>query len=226
MEQLELNVEERSVLGSAQARRMRKEGMVPAVVYSDGTSAQSLMISAHEFMMAARGKKRGQVFKFKSRNNGLDGSLVLVKDVQIEPLKSRVLHVDFLAVHEGQQIHVKVPMVLSGEPAAVKEGRGMLIQSAYEIEVTCALTAIPEQIILDISGLEEGDALHANEIALPAGAFLYSNMEAVIVSVIAADQSKEEEADKPAAEAAATPAAAKPAAGKAAPKPAGKSGDK
>ena len=101
----------------------------------------------------------------------------------------------------------------------------MLIQNAYEIEVTCLLTAIPEQIVLDISGLEEGDALHANDIVLPAGAFLYSNPEAVIVSVIPAEQIKEEE---PEPVVAAVEAAAAPAAGKAAPaaKPAGKSGDK
>lgn len=184
MEYVELTIQERKAVGSNNMRRLRATGSVPAVVYGAGREALVAQLDTHEFTMAARGKNHGQIFKFKSETAGLNGTLALVKEIHIEPKKERLLHVDFLAVNEDQQVHVKVPLVIFGEPSMVKEGRGTVNQQTYELEIKCVMRNIPSELRLDVSGLDVGDSLHASDVPLPEGAELYVNDDLVIVSAL------------------------------------------
>ncbi len=205
----ELSVELRQDLGSGAVQRLRKAGYVPAVVYADGNEAKAISVSTQEFMLLGRRSVPTQLFKFKSSDSSLDGQIALVKEVQTEPLKGALLHLDFLAISEGHRINVEIPLKLIGEVAAVKEGRAMVNQSAYEIEVECLPSEIPEQIIVEIGHMREGQSIHAAQLTLPPGAVLRSNPELTVVSIVVAK--KEETAAAPAVEGAEAETQAAPA---------------
>ena len=183
MERLELNVESRSVQGGTQVKRLRESGRVPGVVYSGGKEALAIDLDEHDFIQTVKGRPRAQLYSFKSSNSALDGLLGLIKEVQTEPLKDKILHVDFLSIEKGQSFVVRVPVKIVGEPAAVKEGRGILNQGAYELELECLAEAVPGELEIDVSGLDEGELVHAEAVPLPEGAVLKSNKDLVVVNV-------------------------------------------
>src|SRR5262249_34105776 len=129
------------------------------------------------------------------------------KSVQMEPVKEKVLHVDFLSVHEGHRITVTVPIELTGEAEAVKLGLMILNQTLYEAELECLPTEIPDSLVVDISNLTPGHTIHAREIPLPENARLKSDADLTVVTLL--ERSEEEVAPAPvAAEAAAAEGAA------------------
>lgn len=207
MAYVELTVESRTESGSVMVNRLRRSGYIPAVVYSGGSEAQSIMVEAHSFVLLGKRHAHTQLFKFKSSNAALDGKLALVKDVQTEPLKDKVLHVDFMGVEEGHRITVEVPLELVGECAAVKEGRVLLNQTTYELELDCLPGEIPTAVKVDISSLHEGITIHASDLQLPEGVVLKSSPTLAIVSTVS--PKAEEAAAAAPAEGAAAPAAEK-----------------
>ena len=211
MEERFLTVEPRSELGGANARRSRRAGMVPAVMYSEGKDAVSVRLNDREYHLAVRGCKPTQIFKLKSEEGSLNGQMVLIKDVQIQAVSGNLLHVDLLKISAGHRLVVTVALELTGECAAVKENRAFLNQNEYEIEVECLPAAIPEVLRIDISSLKEGGSLHASDIPLPEGVRLKSAENLTVVSAISMAKKAAEDAAAEAAAAAATTAAATPA---------------
>ena len=207
MEEKFLTVEMRSEFGGPASRRTRREGVVPAVMYSEGKEAVSLRLNDREYHLAVRGCKPTQIFKLKSEDSSLNGQMVLIKDVQIQAVSGNLLHVDFLKVSAGHRLVVTVALEIFGECAAVKENRAFLNQNEYEIEVECLPIAIPEVLRLDISSLKEGGSLHASDIPLPEGVRLKSAENLTVVSAISMAKKAAEDAAADAAAAAATPAA-------------------
>ncbi len=225
MQAREIQVEERKEQGSGAARRLRLAGSIPAVVYSDSLPATSIVLNDHGYQLAVRGAGSTQLFKFTSSNSALNGLTTLIKDVQVEPIKGKILHVDFIALSAGHTLTVTVPVEIVGENLAVREMRATLNQTEYQIDVECLPDAIPTKLTIDVSSLEEGDSLHASDIVLPAGVKLRSIKGLTIVSAISKKAADAVAAAQEAAAAAAQPAKAAPAAApaaKAAAKPAAK----
>lgn len=220
----EISVELRTSVGSSQSRKLRGQSRVPGVVYSGGSDSRLVSFDAREFTKLAKGARPAKIFKFKSENKDLNGTLAFVKEVQIEPLKETLVHVDFLSIREGEPVSVRIPLTTSGDSAAVREGRAILNQVSYEIEVECPPNAIPDVVDVDYSTIQEGASVLAKDLALPAGSKLKSSPHQVVITMFSTKKAKaEEEAAKAAtpAVAAATPAA-KPAAAGAKPAPAKK----
>ncbi len=184
MDLIELEVVSRSAIGSGAAGRLRRANMIPGVVYGEGKPAVMLAIDGMVYGKKVAGHPASQLFRLTSSDSALNGLLTLVKDVQIEALKSRVLHVDLLSVTEGKTIHVTVPLTLLGEPVSVKHGETILNQTLWEIDIECLPTAIPDEIRIDVSGLNEGDAIHASDLTLPEGVKLLTEPELAVLSVI------------------------------------------
>lgn len=208
METLNLNVESRTETGKGAMKRLRSSGLIPGVVYSEGKEAHPVSLVEREYLRVVEGKSSTQLFEFTSNVEALKGVLVLVKDVQREPIKDKIVHVDFLSLHAGHRVTLTVHIEFVGESQAVKQGAAILNISAHEIEIECLPREIPEKVIVDISKLAVGDSVHASDIALPEGVVLKSDPKLNIVSAI---EPKEEEV-KPVVEAAAAPvAAAEPA---------------
>lgn len=204
MEAIELEVEARDLLGSSNAGRIRREGKIPAVVYSHGSEAQALTVNAHAFSQIMARASRSQLFSLKSSEKTLNGSWALLKEISIEPLKDQVLHIDLLAVKEGEQIVVTVPLEMTGESAPVKAGEALLNQVISEVKIKCVVTAIPRSLIMDISTLDKGHSLHVSDIQVPAGVVILADAADTVVTII--ERAEEEAASVVAA--VATPDAA------------------
>lgn len=215
-----LEIEDRTGLGKANVRRLRKTGAIPAVVYSDGKDAKSLSLNQYKFELAVRGAKPTQIYKFQGKGSSLNDVMAIIKSVQVEPVKGQMLHVDFVSISEDHELTVSVPLEIFGESAAIKENRAFLFQAVYEVEVECLPKNIPEVVKINISNLKEGGSLPASSVELPMGVKLKSQPTLTVVTAISKKALEEEQAKAmatataaPAAAAAAAPGAAAPAAG-------------
>ncbi|HLL54559.1 MAG TPA: 50S ribosomal protein L25, partial [Myxococcaceae bacterium] len=162
-----LEAQTRDNSGKGVARRLRAKGLVPAVVY--GSHLEKPLHCAVDPVMVK--KAIATPHKFNTliglKVNGAE-SLVLLKDYQQDPLTREVLHVDFVAVREGQPVKVKVPLVLVGKAEGVLEG-GILSQPRRELEVYALPNAIPEKIEVDVTTMKIAQAMHINDVKLPEG---------------------------------------------------------
>ena len=147
----EISVQSRASLGSSNSTKLRRDKRLPAVVYSAGAEAISISVDTREFSNAARGAKLATIFKFKSEDSELNGQIAFVKEIQKEPIKDRLLHIDFLKIKAGEAVNVKIPVTVSGDPVAIREGRAKQSQSTYELEISCLPSAIPDSVNVDIS---------------------------------------------------------------------------
>lgn len=198
---LELNAETRKRSGSSSVRRMRKEGLVPAVVYGRKTENANIKVDA---------KTVGSILKDSASDNILvnlqiDGAktqLALIQKVQHDHLKGGILHIDFHAVDQSESIHAQVPIELIGEAEGVKAG-GQLDIMLHNIEVFCLPKDLPEKITFDISGVGMNQGVHVRDLALPAGVSVHLDGDVLILSI-----AEPRVADAEAAPGAAAPAAA------------------
>jgi large subunit ribosomal protein L25 len=204
--------EPRSEFGKGPARRERRAGRVPAVLYGHGTDARHVSLPGHDVLLALRTPN------VLIRLDGLPGGseLALPKAVQRDAIKGNVEHVDLLLVRRGEKVTVDVPVVVTGEVAP----GGLLDQPLVQISVEAEATHIPPAIEVDIEGMEVGGALTAAQLTLPEGVTLAEEPDILVLHVIAAPTAEQIEAEigeaAPAAPEAA-PAAPPPAEGQAEP---------
>ena len=184
MEAIELALEERVEKGTAAGDRLRRAGKVPAVVYEGGNSNFPVVLAESDYRRSVSGKSAGQLYKIISSSKSLSGRLALVKDLQIEPIKGQIQHLDFLAVDENKPIKVFVALEMSGECAAVKLGEGILNVSVHELEVECLPTKIPSSLHVDVSKATLLHAIHVKDLVLPEGTKMVSDPDISIVSVM------------------------------------------
>ena len=188
--------------GKNEARRLRRAGQLPAVVYG-GESAEGVSVSVDP-------KALLKIFHSESGVNTLialsvDGgqaSQVLVKEFQIDPISHELLHVDFYKLAMDKALTVTVPVVLHGEPVGVKQQGGLVDFIHREVQVECMPTEIPEHIDVDISDLEIGDGVRLRDVSSGVTWSPVSDAETLFVHVIA-PKVEEEEVEEEAAEGAA-----------------------
>lgn len=223
MDILNLEVERRTGKGKGAARRLRRNGQVPAVVYGIREPA-SLAVSPKELERVLATRAGANVIvQLNVAGDARGERPVLIKDLQRDPMKGRILHADFLEIRMDRKIGVSVPIVLRGEAPGIKQG-GVLSQLLRELEVECLPIAIPEEIAVDVSGVNLNGVVHVRDIALPEGVDLMTDPEEPILTVAAPqEEEKPVEEAAPVAEEGAAPADAAAAAGDAAKGDAGKS---
>ncbi len=172
-----LLTEIRDTFGKGVARKIRAQGKIPAVIYGHGTEPQHVTLPGHETALILR--KSNQVLELDIQGKT---QLALVKDVQKDPVRQIIEHIDLIVVRKGEKVTVDVPVHLEGEAApgtSVNHGSNTL---SLEVEAT----HIPESLIISIEGLEEGAHILAGEVALPAGATLITDPETLVVGITAA----------------------------------------
>jgi large subunit ribosomal protein L25 len=212
-----LQIEPKQGLGSSVSRRIRSEGLIPAVLYQRGEQSVPAVLNSREFIKIAAQAKTSQVFRSKSSVGELNDRSLLVKEVQRDFIKGSVLHVDFQLLRDDEEIIVEIPLTFVGEALGVKIDNGILTYVAHEIEISCLPKLIPDKIDINIAELRLGESIHGRDIVLPKGVKLVGNPDNTIVSIVASrpDDSAAPAASTDATAAAATPAAAAPAADKA-----------
>jgi large subunit ribosomal protein L25 len=213
VENFTIEVSERPAIGKSSANRCRKEGFIPAVTYHKAEKPLAVQVPLKEFTALASKARRSQVFTFKSSVASLNGKSAIVKEIQQDYLKGRVIHVDFQTLKDDEEITVDVPVKLVGEAPGVKNQGGVLAVVTHEISVSCLPKYIPSAVTVDISSLGLGQSIHAEQLNLGEGVTLADDPSETIVSVVATRA--EEEAKPAAAEAAPAAAAAAKAPAKA-----------
>jgi large subunit ribosomal protein L25 len=211
MDFVKVTVEVRSRTGKGGARKVRAAGKVPGVLY--GRNGEPVVVTCVErelLQSLDKEKKRNTVLKLSIVDGGKTEEVTaMVRDAQIDPLSRRLEHVDFLRVDLNEEVHVTVPLVLTGKAIGTQNG-GQLHQSLHVVQVAAKPAAIPSKLEVDVTALEIGDALHVSDLKLGAGVRVLLDAREALASVVAP------KAEKAEAEAAAPVEGAVPAEGAAA----------
>src|SRR5687767_255113 len=194
--EFKIRAKQRDGRGKNDARRVRREGMVPVTVYGGGAETLAAVAPASELAAILRSES-GRNTIFTIEVDGFGEVEVMFHDRQIDPVKGRLIHADLTRLVKGQKIEVTVPLHLVGEPYGVKEKQGVLEQIIREIEIRCEPREIPDSIDVDVSGLDVHDTLHVSDIKVGDAIEILTDQEQVIATVGIV---KEEEAPAPAAE--------------------------
>jgi large subunit ribosomal protein L25 len=172
-------VETRTEFGKGAARRTRRAGKIPAVLYGHGTDPQHLALPALEFARVVREQGRNAVLTL---DIGGTPQLALTKTVVTHPIRPYIEHVDLLVIRRGEKVVVEVSVHVTGEAA-----NGTLVtQDLNTIEVEADVSRIPEYLEVSVEGIEAGTQVLAGSITLPAGTTLRTDPEALVVNVVPA----------------------------------------
>ncbi|MGO1545426.1 MAG: 50S ribosomal protein L25/general stress protein Ctc [Gulosibacter sp.] len=189
-----LSVEKRTSFGKGAARKIRATDRIPAVLYGHGSEPEHIILPGHQTMLLLR------------RANALieldiEGTkqLSLVKDVQRDPVRQIIEHVDLILVRKGEQVEVEVPGLVVGEPYPGT----IVVQDAVTIAVLADATNIPENIEVDVEGLEAGASIAIQDVKLPEGSTLPDAEAEIVLLSIMEPQEEPEETDEEGAEGAA-----------------------
>ncbi len=167
MQQRELEVLLRTAKGKGAAHRIRREGKIPAVLYGRGMQTYPLALNPKELeKILTSGARENTLIELKLAGAGsekIGHKVVMLKDLQVHPIKRTYLHADFCAVAMDEKIEIEVPIRLSGKAEGTKTG-GILQQPQREVRVRCLPSDIPEFIEVDVSALKIGDSLHVKDI--------------------------------------------------------------
>jgi len=209
--------------GSGALNSLRREGLIPAVVYGKTQPSFNVRLNRKEVETVLHRTAAEQILVNLTIEDLGETKLALIQSVQHNPLTGTITHLDFHAVREDEIIHASVPLELMGEAAGVKAG-GLLEHLFHMLEIKCLPKDLPESIQADVSGLELNASLHIRDLKLPEGVKLIAD-PGVIVAMVSEPKVVVEAvavAAEPAAAADAKGAAAKPGDAKAAAAPAGK----
>lgn len=187
MSEVKISAEARTEFGKGAARRTRREGKVPGVLYGHGTEPVHLSLPGHDLMMAL--KTSNVLLTLDIEGKGQE--LAIPKAVQRDPLKGFLEHVDLLLVKRGETVTVEIPVQTEGELAP---GGNLLEHVLNALPVEAEATHIPESLTVSVAGLEAGASVQAKDITLPNGVSLAVDGDTVVLQVLAA------QAEEPAAE--------------------------
>ncbi|MHA7986000.1 50S ribosomal protein L25/general stress protein Ctc [Rathayibacter sp. CAU 1779] len=179
--------ETRDQFGKGAARKIRAAGKIPAVLYGHGTDPQHVTLPAHQLGLILR--KANAVLELDIAGKS---QLALVKDVQKDPVHQIIEHIDLIIVRRGEKVQVEVPVHIEGESFSGT----IVVQDLATVSLEAEATHIPERIVVDVEGLEEGTHITAADLKLPSGAILLGDPEALVVAIALPAAPVEEETEE------------------------------
>ena len=194
MERHSIEAELRTKTGKGVARKIRRNGLIPGVVYGRGNEPRSIKVDPLDIEKLLHSNAIFDL-TFVGEDGEEDESTVIIKDYQKDVIKEDLLHVDFQFISMDEKITVSVPMKLEGEAEGVRDG-GVLQQLLRQIEIDALPAEIPEEITLDISELEVGESLSVSDLELPESVDLVTDKDEVIVTVVTPTELVEEEEEE------------------------------
>ncbi len=178
MASTKLKVTSRKQTGTAACRHLRKQNLVPAVIYGHGEQAQLVSLPRHEVeILLAHGTRLLDITLDKKPHK------LLIKDVQHDHLGMNIVHVDLVRVSLDEKIHLTVPIELRGAVDAASHGGGVVEQHLTQLEVECLASNIPETILLRVGKLELGESIRVKDLPVDQGVTVLSDPEALVVTV-------------------------------------------
>jgi large subunit ribosomal protein L25 len=205
MERVSLSAQERTATGKGGAKRTRRAGLVPAVLYGRDRTPRPVAVGRKELVSALHTAGRNALIDLRITQDGdAQTEVVMIEEIQRDHIKREILHVDLHLISLTEALEVSVPVVLTGTPEGVASGGGILEQPLREVEVKCLPTQIPDRLTLDVSGLRVGASLHVSDLRVAEGIEILTPPQEVLAAVVA-PAVEEEAAAAPEAEAAAEP---------------------
>lgn len=204
MERISLKANIREEVGKEAVKKLRRLGLIPAVVYKD-KDVLSIKVSSKDFLETIHTKAGENVvvdLQMEGAGKSKKSRTAIIKEIQYHPVKGDILHVDFNEISLTQTLTVKVPIAAKGEAEGIKEG-GVLEHVLWELEVECLPTQIPENIPVDVSGLKIGDSILVKDLQMPSEVKVLADPEATVISLAvpraeeAAEIAPGEEAQEP-----------------------------
>lgn len=182
MQRIPLKAEERTILGK-QVKKLRKQGFIPAHVFGNKIETEHVSVGLLDFKKAYDEAGETGLIDLKIGEEKIKP--VLIRDVQVDPVKGAILHIDFYQVNLKEKVSVPVPVVVIGEePELVHTGEAVVIQPLSEVEVEALPGELPESIEVDITKLKAiDDAIFVSELKVPEGAVILTDPEAVVVKL-------------------------------------------
>ncbi len=181
-EEITIKAKVREGRGKNDARRVRREGLVPITVYGGGGETVAAAAPLKELAAVLR-SEAGRNTIFTLDVEGIGPSEVMFHDRQIDPVRGRLVHADFTRLVKGQKIEVTVPLHLVGEPVGVREEQGVLEQIMRELEIRCEPREIPDAIDVDVSNLGVHDVLHVSDIPVGENIEILTDPDSVVATV-------------------------------------------
>ncbi len=176
-----IKAEKRDIFGKNASGRLRRKGMIPAILYGSDASNVPLTLRKQDVFMILRSDTgENTVFQVSFDSENRD---VMIKELQRDPVTDEILHADFVHIAMDKDIRVSVPVVSVGEAVGVKAEGGFVDFITREVEVECLPKDIPEHIDLDISGLHLRQSLKAEDITLPEGVKLITSSDTILVMI-------------------------------------------
>lgn len=188
MEEIFLDVQLREQVGRSKAKDLREAGFIPAVVYGEGKASEPIKVSHKQlFQLLHQHRLENVVINLKVNDDKKERTRsCLIKEIQYDPVKGDIIHVDFNEISLTKVIKVNVPVVSKGEPIGVKIEGGSLEHILWEVEIECLPTQIPKDIEVDVSNMKIGDSIHIKDMAFPSNVKVLTSPEVIVLSCAAA----------------------------------------
>jgi len=173
-----LKIEKRDKTGKGEAKRLRKDGKIPIIIYGHGEETDHAIVSKKNLKSYLHEHKE-EIIKLGSgkRKN------VVIKEIQYDPVTGEPIHIDFMHIHKGEKLKVSISLILDGTPVGVKEG-GILEQWVREVEIECLPKDIPDELRIDIGKLRIGESLHIKDLSVGEGVKILLPLEEAFVSIM------------------------------------------
>lgn len=193
MEATGLTIQVRERVGKGAAGRLRRQGLLPGVLYGRDVGNVPVTVNLRELKKILEKEGERALVKVELEKEGSRKEyMALIREVQHHPVRRELMHIDFYQVPAGEKITTTVPVVLEGEPRGTKAG-GILQHGVLEVEVECLPTDLPEAIIADVSHLDIGDHLTVADLKPPKGVEILSEPTTLIATVVGIRAAEEEE---------------------------------
>ena len=186
MEEIKLDVQVRELVGSRKVKGIRREDLVPGIVYGGKKEPTLIQINRKSFERIRRAHHGEIIFHINvlSGEKKVGDFPAMVKEAQIDPVTDDLLHVDFKRISLTEKIKVNVPLIPKGDPIGVKRDGGSLDHVIWELDVICLPTQIPQGIEVDVSNLEIGDSVFVKNLKLPEGVTTKHDPEAIVFNLV------------------------------------------
>jgi len=187
MGEILLEAELRAETGSGKARSLRSQGFIPAVIYREGKESHAIKISHKEFLhLVHQFRLENAIIKLKIKDDKKSKDRAcIIKEMQHDPVKGEIVHIDFNEISLTKVIKVNVPVSVQGESVGVKQDGGSVEHLLWEIEIECLPTDIPKDIPVDISNLKIGDSVHIKDIKFPSNLKVINEPGAIVLTIAA-----------------------------------------
>ncbi|WP_028840631.1 50S ribosomal protein L25/general stress protein Ctc [Thermodesulfobacterium hveragerdense] len=185
MRQVSLSAVKRDKTGKECAKKLRKQGLIPAIVYGHNFDPVPISVKANELESILH-KYKGEtlLFNLEVQNGENQKIQAILKDYQLHPVTDKIIHLDFVAIKEGETVSIDVPLEFVGRPVGLTKG-GVIEIFMHDLTVECLPSNIPDKIQVEISNLDLGDVLHVKDIRVPEGVKVLDNPEDTVITIVA-----------------------------------------